>query len=97
MKLLDAVVLLMSETFWTSVEYKSQIIEQRIWPFRVSSEIEMCLGCCSLLEAEVMLALYGNEESYYYWLSLPDKKCPDCAILCFIKQINFFGIGAFGA
>ena len=52
----------MSETFWTSVEYKSQITEQRIWPFRVSSETEMCLGYCSLLEAEVMLALYGNEN-----------------------------------
>ena len=61
MKLLDEVVLLMSETNWTSVEYKSQIIEQRTWPFRVSSEIEMCLGYCSLLEAEVMLAHYGNK------------------------------------
>ena len=48
----------MSETYWTSVEYKSQIKEQRIWPFEVSSEIEMCLGYCSLLEAKVMLALY---------------------------------------
>ena len=64
MKLLDEVVLLMSETFWTSVEYKSQIIEQRIWSFRVSSEIEMCLGYCSLLEAKVMLALYGNKINH---------------------------------
>ena len=51
----------MSETYWTSVEYKSQIKEQRIWPFEVSSEIEMCLGYCSLLEAKVMLALYGKK------------------------------------
>ena len=52
----------MSETYWTSVEYKSQIKEQRIWPFEVSSEIEMCLGYCSLLEAEVMLARYGSKN-----------------------------------
>ena len=52
----------MSETYWTSVEYKSQIKEQRIWPsYKVSSEIEMCLGYCSLLEAKVMLALYGKK------------------------------------
>jgi hypothetical protein len=44
----DAVVMLMSETYWTSVETKSQIIEQRIWCdllFGVS-----CTGCCSSLK-----------------------------------------------
>ena len=62
----DMVVLLMSETIWTSVDTKSQIIGQRTWPFCVSSEIEMCLGCCSLSEAEVMLAFV----EYQWWKEL---------------------------
>ena len=93
----DAVVLLMSETNWTSVDTKSQIIEQRTWPFGLPRKLRCVLGAVH----------YRNRRSCSQWLFIVGSEGIGCncrfrvslnnMVIVFFQTCSSLVKNAFGA